>query len=262
MTTVRYEMARDAVALITLDRPAALNAFNQQMRADLLEAMRKASRDPAVRVIVLTGEGRGFCAGADIQDGGMNVGERHLGVEDALNTEYLPFLTIIRTCDKPVIAAINGPAAGIGMSVALTCDLRVMADDAYLMSAFANISLVPDGGLTQLLTDKLGYARAYEAAIEAQKLPADFCLENGLVNKVTSNEALLDDALNWAESLTARAPIALALTKRAMRAACQDDLHKASMTEALLQKQAIASEDFIEGVQAVLGKRAPAFKGR
>ncbi len=260
--TVRYEMARDAVALITLNRPQSLNAFNGQMRSDFLAALREAARDEAVRAVVITGEGRGFSAGADLQDNNITDGEPHLSVEDVLNTEYSPFLTVIRTCDKPVIAAVNGPAAGIGMTTALTCDLRVMGQEAYLMSAFANISLVPDGGLTLLLSEKLGYARAYEAMVEAQKLSAAFCLEAGLVNRVEPTENVVEASLKWAESLTVRAPLAMALTKRALRAACQEGLSKAAYMEAMLQKQAMASEDFVEGVSAVMGKRAPSFKGR
>lgn len=255
--TVKYEMSGDAVALITLNRPKALNAFNGEMRRDLLNAISKASSDAAVHAFVVTGEGRGFSAGADVTDA---THER--SVEDVLNAEYGAFLSIIQSCDKPAIAAINGPAAGIGMSLALTCDLRVMAADAYLMSAFSNIGLVPDGGLSWLLTQEVGYARAYQLAIEAEKISAQRCLELGLVNRVVATGEVVANALTWAQSIAERAPIAMNLTKRAFRAAAQQGLRNAMAFEAMLQKTAIASEDCREGVMALMQKRKPQFKGR
>ena len=257
MTVVTYEVRAPHVALITLNRPEALNAFDATLRKGLLGVVAKASADSDIRAVVITGAGRGFCAGADIKsiDEAMNV-------EDVLNSEYDAFLTVIRTCEKPVIAAINGPAAGIGMTLALSCDLRVMSSDAYLMSAFANIGLVPDGGLSWLLTQQIGYARAYEAAIEAQKINAERALELGLVNRVRPSGDVLADAMAWAQSLSERAPIALALTKRAFRAASETDLANAAAREAMFQRTAVKSEDCIEGVAAVVTKRTPNFKGR
>jgi len=255
--TVRYEMTDDAVALITLNRPRALNAFNAGMRRDLLDAVAKASADPAVRVFVITGEGRGFSAGADVTD---VTGTRT--VEDVLNAEYGAFLSVIQACDKPVISAINGPAAGIGMTLALTCDLRVMASEAYLMSAFANIGLIPDGGLSWLLTQEVGYARAYQLAIEAEKIGAERCLALGLVNRVVATADVVGNAAEWARTIAMRAPIAMNLTKRSFRAAAQSGLKNAMALEAMLQKTAIVSEDCREGVMALMQKRKPQFKGR
>jgi 2-(1,2-epoxy-1,2-dihydrophenyl)acetyl-CoA isomerase len=255
--TVRYDMKDEAVALITLNRPKALNAFNADMRRDLLDAVAKASGDAAVRAFVITGEGRGFSAGADVTD---VTGTRT--VEDVLNAEYGAFLSIIQGCDKPVIAAINGPAAGIGMTLALTCDLRVMAADAYLMSAFANIGLIPDGGLSWLLTQEVGYARAYQLAIEAEKISAERSLALGLVNRVAPPAEVLSNAVDWAREIARRAPIAMNLTKRTFRAAAQAGLKNAMALEAMLQKTAIASEDCREGVMALMQKRKPEFKGR
>lgn len=255
--TVRYEMHGEAIALVILNRPQQLNAFNEAMRAELVAALAKASADAAVRAVIITGEGRGFCAGADVTDvaGGRTV-------EDILNAEYGAFLAIVQTMDKPVIAAVNGPAAGIGMSLALTCDLRVMAQDAYLMSAFANIGLVPDGGLSWLLTQEVGYSRAYQLAIEAEKIAAPRALELGLVNRVVASGAARAEALAWAETIAGRAPLALAATKRAFRAAAQNGLRNAHAFEAMLQNRLLASEDCREGVAALLSKRKPSFKGR
>ncbi|MBI1365993.1 MAG: hypothetical protein GC153_08565 [Alphaproteobacteria bacterium] len=254
--TVRLEKGGEAVALITLNRPQSLNAINGQMRRDLTDAMRKVSADEAVRAVVVTGEGRGFCAGADVGDGIDG------NIEDTLNTEYGAFLTIIQTCEKPVIAAVNGPCAGIGMTLALTCDLRVMSSEAYMMMAFSNIGLVPDGGLSWLITREIGYARAFQLAVEAEKISAARCLELGLVNRVVEPERMRENALEWAGSLAERAPIALALTKRSFRAAAHDGLRAAAAFEAMLQKTAIATEDCREGVMALMAKRKPQFKGR
>ncbi|WDI31256.1 enoyl-CoA hydratase [Hyphococcus flavus] len=255
--TVKYEIPQDAVALITLNRPGKLNAYDPQMRADMAAAVKRAATDKAVRAVVITGEGRAFCAGADV----TSVNEEY-SIEEILNTEYAAFLIAIQTMPKPVIAAINGPAAGIGMTTALTCDLRVMSEDAYLMSAFANIGLVPDGGLSQLLTQQVGYARAYQLAIEAEKLDAARALEWGLVNRVTPADEVLKSALDWASSLTQRAPLALAQTKRAFRAATQKDLPNAMALEAMFQRDLITTEDCAEGVRALFEKRKPQFKGK
>ena len=255
--TVKYEMQGEAVALITLDRPQSLNAFNREMRFAFADALSRANVEPRLRAIVVTGAGRGFCAGADVTDvtGGRTV-------EDQLNAEYGAFLSIIQGSDAPVIAAINGPAAGIGMTLALACDLRVMAQDAYLMSAFANIGLVPDGGLSWLLTQEIGYARAYQLAIEAEKIPAVRSLDLGLVNRIVPTADVVSNAVDWGQSIAMRAPIAMNLTKRAFRAAAQQGLRNAMALEAMLQKTALASDDCREGVTALMQKRKPQFKGR
>lgn len=256
--TVQFEMRSDAVALVTLNRPKALNAFNATMRADFLDVIANVANNNDVRVIVVTGAGRGFCAGADVTD--ATAGTRN--VEDVLNAEYGAFLSVIQTSEKPVIAAINGPAAGIGMTTALTCDLKVIGEDAYLMSAFANIGLVPDGGLSWLLTQEIGYSRAYEVAIEAEKIAPQRCLDLGLVNRVVPTQDVVSNALKWAEEIAGKAPRAMTLTKRAFRAAAQSGLRNAAAYEAMLQREVIGSEDAREGVMALMQKRKPEFKGR
>lgn len=255
--TVTYETPEDSVALITLNRPDKLNAFNADMRADMTDAVQRASLDDTIRAVVITGAGRAFSAGADV-----SVVSEKYSIEDILNAEYGAFLSAIQTAPKPVIAAVNGPAAGIGMTTALTCDLLVMAEDAYLMSAFANIGLVPDGGLSYLLTQQLGYARAYQLAIEAEKIDADRALNWGLVNRVVPSDGVVENALAWARSLTERAPLALSLTKRTFRAAAQAGLRNAMAYEAMVQRSAIKTEDCAEGVMALFEKRKPVFKGK
>ena len=255
--TVLYESPEDGVAQITLNRPEKLNAFDRQMRADFTDAVCRASADEAVRVVVVTGAGRAFCAGADI-----SALDDHRNVEDVLNTEYGAFLSAIQTIPKPVIAAINGAAAGIGMTTALSCDLRVMGEDAYLMSAFANIGLVPDGGLSWLLTQQIGYARAYQLAIEAEKIDAARALDWGLVNRTLPDADVLPNALAWARSLVERAPFAMALTKRVFRAASETGLRNAMAYEAMSQRTAIVTDDCAEGVKALFEKRKPTFNGK
>ncbi len=255
--TVKYETPKEGVALLTLNRPDKLNSFNAQLRLDFADALKRASADDGIRAVVVTGEGRAFCAGADV-----SAPDGHANVEDVLNTEYSAFLNLIQTLTKPVIAAVNGPAAGIGMTMALTCDLKVMGEGAYLMSAFANIGLVPDGGLSWLLTQQLGYARAYQLAIEAEKIDAGRALEWGLVNRVVTDADVVGDAVDWASSLTERAPLALAQTKRTFRAACDSGLRNAMAFEAMAQRSLITSEDCAEGVAALFGKRKAEFKGK
>ncbi|MEL6371401.1 MAG: enoyl-CoA hydratase-related protein [Pseudomonadota bacterium] len=253
---VLSEMKSDHVCLITLNRPDALNAFDTAQRVELLDALCEATNNADVRAIVLTGAGRGFCAGADITDmSGRNV-------EDQLNAEYGAFLSVMQGGETPIIASINGPAAGIGMTLALTCDLRVIGQDAYLMSAFANIGLVPDGGLSWLLTQQIGYARAYEYAVEARKIGADRALDLGLVNRVVPTESVVDDALAWAGEIAQRAPLAMGLTKRSFRASFEHGLKNAMALEAMLQRTAIKTDDCREGVTALREKRAPVFAGK
>ena len=255
--TVKIETPHEGVALITMSRPDKLNAFHEAQRTDLADAVRNASADDAVRAVVITGEGRAFCAGADINA----MGDR-FNVEDVLNTEYWAFLNPIQTMPKPVIAAVNGPAAGIGMTLALTCDLKVMGQDAYLMSAFANIGLVPDGGLSWLLTQQLGYARAYQLAIEAEKIDPQRAESWGLVNRVVPTSDVLSNALQWAKALTERAPVSMSLTKRIFRASSDAGLRNAMAYEAMNQRTAITTEDCAEGVKSIFEKRKPVFKGQ
>ncbi len=254
--TVRY--ATDgAVAIITIHRPEAMNSFNRTLRADLLAACQRAAADTSVRAVVLTGEGRSFSAGADLKDG-LNPDD---SVEDMLQTEYRPVLECIWDMEKPVIAAVGGSAAGIGMSFALLCDLLIMSDKAFLLSPFTTISLVPDGGLTWLLVHQLGYRRAFQLSVESERIPADRCLELGLANKVVAAESLLDEAVSWAKSLAERAPLSIAATKKAMRHATGGSWASTFDVEAPLQQRLRGSADSAEGVSAFLEKRKPEFKG-
>lgn len=257
LETVLYRQER-AVAVITINRPDAMNAFDFALRRDLLTAFRRAAADASVRAVVLTGEGRSFSAGADLKSGPSE----QRTVQDMLQLEYRPALECIAEMDQPVIAAVGGSAAGIGMSFALACDLMVMGDNAFLVSAFSNISLLPDGGLNWQLVRQLGYRRAYQLCIEAERIPAERCLELGLANRVVPADSLLEETIAWAHSLSERAPLSMAATKKAMRFAAAGDWASSFDLEASLQNELRGSADFEEGVNAFFEKRKAAFKGK
>jgi 2-(1,2-epoxy-1,2-dihydrophenyl)acetyl-CoA isomerase len=252
---IKYEL-HDAVAVITLHRPEAMNAFNTELRAAVVDAFSRAREDDSVRVVVFTGEGRCFSAGADLKAG------IDRDVSEILQSEYRPVLEAIAEISKPVIGAIPGSAAGIGLSLALQCDLLIMADNAFLLSPFTTISLVPDGGLNWMLVRQLGYRRAFQLSVEAERIPAERCVELGLANKAVPAQDLMAAALDWAETLAARAPLSLAATKKVMRFAADHDWSSAYDLEAELQGQLLGSEDNKEGIQAFFEKRAPKFKGK
>lgn len=253
---IKYEQ-QDAVAVVTLNRPDSMNAFTTELRADLLDALDRARNNDAVRVLVLTGEGRCFSAGADLKEGGLDR-----PVTEMLQTEYRPVQEAIASMPKPVIAAVPGSAAGIGLSIALQCDLLIMADNAFMLSPFTTISLVPDGGLNWLLVRQLGYRRAFQLSIESERIPASRCVELGLANKAVPADELQSAALDWARALSARAPLSLAATKKAMRHAANHDWDSSYDLEAELQGELLGTADNREGIAAFLQKRAAKFKGK
>ena len=247
-----------AVATVTLSRPDAMNSFNQAMRLALTEALGRAASDTSIRAVVLTGAGRAFSAGADLSAGFPE----DVTVEAQLQREYRPAFNEIRSMSKPVIAAINGAAAGIGLSFAMACDLAVMGESAFLLAPFSTISLVPDGGANWLLQRQLGYKRAYQLMVEAERIDAARCLDWGLVNRVVPTDEVLDNAQAWAVSLAERAPLSLSATKRVLRCAESLDWAATFDLEAQLQTDLVGSEDNREGVAAFFEKRTPTFYGR
>ena len=249
-----------AVALVSLNRPEALNSFNATLRRELHGAVEQVNADESVRVVVLTGSGRAFSAGADLQE--VPESGSDFSVESQLNDEYKPILLGIAQAPKPWISAVNGACAGIGSSFAMACDLTVMADNAYMYQAFTAISLVPDGGATWHLVRTLGRKRAYEVIVSGEKISAQKCLEWGLCNQVVPADELVSHTLGWAGELSEKAPLALRYAKEALNAAIENSVDDTISTEARLQAICIDSEDAKEGVLAFMEKRPPVWQGR
>lgn len=255
--TVIYD-TRNRVATILLNRPGAMNAFETQLRLDLMAAIREAEGDDDVRVIVISGAGRGFSAGADLQHGIAP----YETIEAQILAEYKPFLMAIHDSPKLFISAINGPCAGIATALAMVCDLTVMAEDAYLYQAFAAIGLVPDGGASWHLVRALGYKKALQALIECEKLTARDCLKLGLANHVVAADELMPFSQCWAEKLAAGSPLAQRGTKELLRQAMSLDLPEVIDLEAKAQIRTFTSQDALQAVEAFFKKEKPRFEGR
>jgi len=248
-----------AVRTITLNRPATLNSFTAAMHAELLPALNAAAQDGAVRCVVVTGAGRGFCAGQDLGDPAMS-GKVDVGA--IIERFYRPLATRVRTMPVPVIAAVNGVAAGAGANFALCCDFVIAARGASFIQAFAKIGLVPDCGGTWLLPRLVGRARALGLAMTGDKLPAEEAERIGLIWKCVDDAALPSTVSALAERLAGLPSRALAETRRALDAAMPMDFGDALGLEAAAQRDLGHAHDFAEGVAAFIAKRAPVFKDR
>jgi 2-(1,2-epoxy-1,2-dihydrophenyl)acetyl-CoA isomerase len=246
-----------AVTTLTLNRPDALNALTAELRRELLAAIKAASRDAEVRAVVVTGAGRAFCAGADLRGGS---GEREF--RRVLTDEYNPLIEAIRALPKPVIAAVNGVAAGAGVSLALAADVVVAAEDARFLPAFHRIGLVPDSGLTRTLVRAMGRHRAFEVLMGERQLSAGEAQAAGLVAAVVPSDRLADAVRELAERLASGPTRAIGLTKRLIVDAENASLSDSLAAEAALQEVAGRTEDHAEGVSAFTEKRDPAFRGR
>jgi 2-(1,2-epoxy-1,2-dihydrophenyl)acetyl-CoA isomerase len=247
----------NGVGLIQLNRPEKMNAIGAVTRKQLGDAIKQVERDDAVRVVVLTGSGRAFCSGADVtemaQEGGMRSPE---DVGNVLRNEYMPMLTRLRTMPKPVIAAMNGPAVGIGASYALACDIRIAVPEAYLLEAFVNIGLAPDGGVSWLLPRMAGTGVAYEMFFTGKPLSATDAHRLGIINRLVPADRLETEVRELAGHLVSQPRQAMAAAKRAVNHALESSYEEALEFESYLQEAQAASPEFAEGVQAFLAKRS------
>ncbi len=252
-----------AAAIIRLDRPAALNAWNDRLGLELLDAVRSVAADDAVRAVGVTGSGRAFSSGADLRDlaGRPLTADGHIDVHTTLTTVYHPILTTLRRMPKPVVAALNGPAVGIGCSLALACDMIVCAESAYMLLAFVNIGLVPDGGALALISTRAGAGRAAAMALLGERIPAPELLRTGLADEVVADGAL-DARFRARLDAFATGPTrSYAGSKRQINAWLYAGLDEQLELEARIQQEMAGSADFREGVTAFLEKRPPKFAG-
>jgi 2-(1,2-epoxy-1,2-dihydrophenyl)acetyl-CoA isomerase len=248
-------------ARILLNRPKALNAWNEQFGRDLLDAVSTLGADDSVRAVLITGAGRGFSSGADLKE---QRGDGDGGLPDLsarLKEIYHPIITGLREMPKPVVAAVNGPAVGIGCSLALACDLIVAGESAYFLLAFVNIGLVPDGGSTAFLPARIGYARAAEMAMLGERVPAAQALDWGLVNQVVADEDLEATADALLQRLATGPTRSYAGSKRLLNRRAYADLAGQLDAEAEAQREQGQGKDFVEGVMAFAEKRDPNFTG-
>jgi 2-(1,2-epoxy-1,2-dihydrophenyl)acetyl-CoA isomerase len=249
----------DGVLTITMNRPESYNAFNEQMKKELNDAFKEAEKDASVRCIVLRGAGeKAFSSGQDLKE----HQESKRSLKESLEKAYNPLIRKIRGIEKPVIAMINGVAAGAGCSVALACDLRIMSSEAYLLQAFVNIGLVPDSGAHWFLPRYAGLARAFEYAATGRKIPSDECLQVGLVNRVATPAELESATMQLAMSFAKAPTRAIGLMKRTFNKALYSDLDALLDYEAYIQQIASETEDHQEGVKAFMEKRKPEFRGK
>jgi 2-(1,2-epoxy-1,2-dihydrophenyl)acetyl-CoA isomerase len=252
----------DGVAEVTLNRPDRLNAWNAQFGDELREALLKDAAQDSVRSVLITGAGRGFSSGADLKEMlEQGAAGEVPDVGEMLRTRYHPIIKGIRELPKPVVAAVNGPAVGIGCSLALACDLIWAAESAVFGLAFVNIGLVPDGGSTFLVPVAAGKARALEMALLGEPLSADRALEWGLINRVVPDDRLLEEARALARSLARGPTRSYANSKRALNNSFLKIMDEQLDLEADMQGEMVKTTDFIEGVSAFVEKREPSFKG-
>jgi 2-(1,2-epoxy-1,2-dihydrophenyl)acetyl-CoA isomerase len=252
---------RGAVTTLVLDRPQAMNAVDAQLGDELKAAVQDAAQDEGTRAVVLTGNGKAFCSGADLKAGFDVDADGLPDVGVALRNRFHPIIEGIRTMPKPVIASVNGPAVGIGLSFALACDLVIAAESSYLLLAFVNIGLVPDGGSSFLIPERIGFARAAEMAMLGERVRAQKALEWGLINRVVPDAELEAHTRELADRLAAGPTRSYAGTKRQLNQWQYARMREQLELEATVQAEMARTPDFIEGVSAFVQKRPARFTG-
>ncbi|MEI8135424.1 MAG: enoyl-CoA hydratase-related protein [bacterium] len=250
----------EGIYRITLNRPEVYNAFNEQMTTDLLQAFKEAAKDEQVRCVVLTGAGKAFCSGQDLKDAPSGGGKRSL--RDSLERRYNPLIRAMRNLPKPIIAAINGVAAGAGCSLVLACDYRICAESAKLIEVFIRIGLVPDSGSSWFLVRNLGIARAFELAATGDDISSKHALELGLVNQVVAPENLMSEAMKVAKTFATGPTLAYGYIKKMLDHASTISLDEALDYEVYMQEAAGRTQDYANAVAAFREKKKAEFKGR
>ena len=249
---------KENILIISLNRPDVYNAFNSDMLSELHDAFKKAGEDENIRCVILTGTGKAFCSGQDLKD----FNEKKLTFKEALEQRYNPLIRSIAYLPKPVICAINGVAAGAGISLALACDYRIAAESATLTEVFINVGLVPDSGSSYFLPRIVGYAKAFEMCATGDKVTASEAKEIGLVNKVVSGKLLMKSAETAAGNFASRPTKAIGMIKDLLNRSFESSLDEMLKLEGDHQETAGNSEDFKEGIASFLEKRKPVFKGK
>jgi 2-(1,2-epoxy-1,2-dihydrophenyl)acetyl-CoA isomerase len=248
------------VCTITLNRPDTYNAFNEELSAELIDALKKTTKDETIRVVVLTGAGKAFCSGQDLQDVKKNEGKRSLG--ESVLRRYNPMILAVREMPKPIICRLNGVAAGAGASLAMACDIIVAADNASLVQAFANIGLVPDSGSSFFLPALVGYQKAFEITTLGTKVTAQEAFNLGIINKLVPAEQLDTAVKEYADRYAQTAPKAMAMIKKMLNKSLSSNLREMLQYEAYHQEIAGSSLDYKEGVNAFVEKRKAVFTGQ
>ena len=252
----------EGVATITLNRPQSLNSFNTEMHLQLRDAIATVAADASVRCVLLTGAGRGFCAGQDLGDRNFDDGQRAPDLGATLNTYYNPLIKSIRDLPLPVICAVNGVAAGAGANIALACDLVIAAESASFIQAFCRLGLIPDAGGTWVLPRLVGLAKAKGLALLGDKLSATQAEKMGLIWEVKADDELMPHCQQLAQHLATQPTYGLGLIKQSLNASLNNDLDSQLALESEIQRKAGQSQDYQIGVQAFMNKQKPVYTGR
>ena len=257
--TIKYEF-KDGTAIITINRPQVYNALNVQGKLDIISVLKDANKDPNVRSIILTAEGKAFCSGQDLNDRTVDASKGPVDIGHTIETEWNPLIEAIRTSDKIVIGAINGVCAGAGLSVALACDLKIAPPGNRFISGFSQIGLAPDAGMSFMLVRQMGYTKALEFALLGKPLLSEAMVEYNFINQIA--EKPLEEALRLASEINALAPLSVKMVKKNFQYANEKELGEVLSREKYVQRYLGFSQDYKEGVTAFLEKRKPNFKGQ